>query len=285
MSQTPAEPIGPPRVTALIVTRNASSQLQRCLEALERSQHRDTLEILVVDNGSSDETPGVVAGFPDIQNLRLPKDFGRTKASNIGMRTAKGDFLFFVPTHVEVHADTVTRLADRLAASDAVGAVHPYATHWFRLPGPEALAVACRTGELPDAQTTATDADEVAVEHVPRAPLMARRMFLRGMNYFDERFGDHWSDLELCWQLRNAGKTTLILPQAQVTYHQPPPPAGDAIHRADCVIGASGYLAKHFGAGAGAKFRLMTGLRAFASGDFGMVSALLSGQKVDGTHL
>src|SRR5688500_3502762 len=237
MSQTPAEPIGPPRVTALIVTRNASAQLQRCLEALERSHHRDTLEILVVDNGSSDETPSVVAGFPDIQSLRLPKDFGRTKASNIGMRTAKGDFLFFVPAHVEVQPDTVSKLADRLAASDAVGAVHPYAARWFRLPGPEALAVACRTGELPDAQTTPVEADEVAVDHVPSAPLMVRRMFLRGMNYFDERFGDHWSDLELCWQLRNAGKPILILPGVQVTYHQPPPAAGDAVHRADCVIG------------------------------------------------
>jgi GT2 family glycosyltransferase len=226
-----------------------------------------------------------VASFPEVQSLRLPKDFGRTKATNIGMRTAKGDFLVFLPAHVEVQPDTVTRLADRLAASDAVGGVLPYVSQWFRLPGPEALAIACKTGELPDPQQTQDNADEVAVDYAPGAPLMVRRMFVRGMNYFDERFGYHWSDLELCWQLRNAGKAILILPRVQVNYLQPPPVANDPIHRADCVIGASGYLGKHFGSGIGVKFRLMATLRALGTADRRLLFPLLSGQKVDGTHL
>ena len=53
------------------------------------------------------------------------------------------------------------------------------------------------------------------------APLMVRKLFLRGMNYFDERYGEYWSDLELCWQLRNAGKSILVLPQVRVTYGTP----------------------------------------------------------------
>jgi hypothetical protein len=184
-----------------------------------------------------------------------------------------------------VQPDTVTRLADRLAASDAVGGVLPYVSRWFRLPGGESLAVACRSGEMPDPQQTQEDADEIAVEYAAGAPLMVRRMFMRGMNYFDERFGDHWSDLELCWQLRNAGKALLILPKVQVTYHQPPALANDPVHRSDRVIGAAGYLGKHFGSGTGLKFRLNAALRALGAADFGLLSALLSGQKVDGTHV
>ena len=112
MSQTPVEQEGPPHVTALVISRNCAAQLERCLKALEQSAERERLQILVVDNGSSDGSADVPSDFPEVQTLRLPKDFGWTKASNIGMRTAKGKLILFLPPHVEVEPDTITRLAN-----------------------------------------------------------------------------------------------------------------------------------------------------------------------------
>lgn len=285
MNPAQVEQLGPPRVTALILTRNAAPQLQRCLQALELSQQRDRLEILVVDNGSNDNTTEVLSHFPDVQTLTLPKDFGRTKAHNIGMRTAKGDFLFFLAPHVEVRPDTISRLADRLDAADAVGAVCPYVNRWYRLPDNASLAKACDSGELPNAQATNEQADEIAIEYAPDGPIMVRRLFLRGMNYLDERYGDYWSDLELCWQLRNAGKTILVLPQIAVSYGEASPRENDAVHKADCIGGAAAYVGKHFGTAAGIKFRIASVLKAFGRADFKVLSCLLFGQKIDGTHL
>lgn len=285
MNPAHVEHTGPPRVTALILSRNSAAQLQRCLEALERSEQRDRLEILVVDNGSSDGSADVPASFADVQTLRLPKDFGRTKASNIGMRTAKGDLIFFLPPHVEVQPDTILRLADRLESSDAVGAVCPNAPRWYSLPNAASLAAACRSGELPNPQPVLQEAAEISVDYVPDAPMLVRRLFVRGMNYFDERYGEHWPDLELCWQLRNAGKSILILPQVGVTYGEPPEPQRDAVHLADCTLGAAAYLSKRFGTKAGIKLRAAAAFGALTRGQFSELSALVSGQKIDGTHL
>lgn len=285
MNPAHVESTGPPRVTALILSRNCASQLQLCLQALESSEQRERLEILVVDNGSVDGSADIPSQFPEVQTLRLPKDFGRTKATNIALRTAKGDYILFMPPHVQVEPDTVTRLADRLAASEAVGAVYPHVDRWYRFPDANALAAACPGGELPQAQPVTNNAAEMAVEYVPDAPMMVRRLFVRGMNYLDERYGDYWGDLELSWQLRNAGKTALVLPQARVTYGQRPAREDDAAHAADCVLGAAGYLGKHFGTSAGVKFRLSALASAFVRGQFGLVSALVSGQKIDGTHI
>ena len=275
---------GPPRVTALIVSRNCAPQLRLCLEALEKSVERDRLEILVVDNGSHDGSAEVPSDFPEVQTLRLPKDFGRTKATNIGVRTAKGDLLFFLPPHLQVQPDTVATLATRLESSESVGAVCPYIPRWYRLPDAGGLKAACGSGDLPGAQAVTEDQTEVAVEYAPDAPILVRRLFVRGMNYFDEQYGDHWSDLELAWQLRNAGKSILVLPHVRVTYNEAPEPERDTVHRADCILGASAYLGKHFGTGSGLGFRVSAALGALAGGQFGLLSALISGQKVDGTH-
>jgi GT2 family glycosyltransferase len=285
MNPTPVEQQGPPRVTALIVSRNCAPQLQRCLEALERSTERDRLEILVVDNGSTDGSADVPQNFPDVQSLRLPKEFGSTKATNIAMRTAKGDLVLFLPPHVEVEPDTVQRLADRLLMTDTVGAVAAYTERWFQLPDAKALASACQSGELPNPQLVPSQAEEVAVDYPAGAPLMVRKLFLRGMNYFDERYGEYWSDLELCWRLRDAGKSILVLPQVRVAYGTPRERERDAVHMADCTLGAAAYLGKHFGSGAGLKFRLSNAAGALLRGQFSRLSALVSGQKVDGTHI
>jgi GT2 family glycosyltransferase len=285
MNPALAEQSRPPRVTALIVSRNCAAQLQRCLEALERSAERDRLEILVVDNGSYDGSAEVPSNFPDVQTLRLPKEFGRTKASNIAMRTAKGEAILFLPPHVEVEPDTIVRLAGRLEESDTIGAVCPAVQRWYRLPNADALRQACATGELPDPQQVPPNASEVAIDYAPGAPALVRKLFLRGMNYFDERYGDHWSDLELSWQLHNAGKMFLCLPQVHVNYGEEPEQEHDTIHQADCTVGAAAYLGKHFGSGAAIKFRLGAALGALGRAQFSKLSAIVSGQKVDGSHI
>ena len=46
---------------------------------------------------------------------------------------------------------------------------------------------------------------------------MTRRELLRAMHYLDERFGDHWADLEMCWRIKDGGKQILVLPDVRCT--------------------------------------------------------------------
>ena len=71
------------------LTRNRAALLRRCLESLEKSQGRETLQVIVVDNGSSDGSAQLDTDFPQAQFIRLPKNFGPTKAMNLGWRAAE----------------------------------------------------------------------------------------------------------------------------------------------------------------------------------------------------
>lgn len=273
-----------PRVTALIVSRNCAADLRRCLAALETTTPREMLEILVVDNGSRDESATLDSEFPAAQFLRMPKNFGSTRALNIGVRTAKGEFIFFLPPTAAVSPDTIARLLERLEARTDAGAVCPKVDVSYPLPGPDALANMWKTGVFPGPQTVDTEAGEVEVDFPRGAPILVRRKFIAGMNYFDERFGDFGPYLELCWQIRNAGKKILVIPGITVQGGEALEPSKDTVALADRAIGSAVYVGKHFGAGSGIGFRVKAALAALTSFNFGLLTAIASGQKIDGTQ-
>src|ERR1700719_2717830 len=108
------------KVTALVFSYDSAPALRRCLAALDASNDRASIEILVVDCGSHDESPQVDTEFPEVTILRLPRYFGRTKALNIGTRTAAGEYLFFLSPEVEVLPTTIPALLARIESEPDV---------------------------------------------------------------------------------------------------------------------------------------------------------------------
>lgn len=285
------EPVAP-RVTALIVSYNSADALRRCIGALRASKSRELFEILVVDLGSQDDSARMDAEFEDVTMLRLPKHFGATKAMNIATRTAMGDCILYLDPHVELRPDAVSILLKRLEEDEEAGAVCPLledasgkaVAQVYRIPDRNLLQEACSTGRMPLAPVAVGDgSDAVAVEYASRSAILVRKQFVQGMNYFDERYGHYWGDAELAFQIRKAAKKTLIVPAARAVWHEYTEPASSKL-QADRWVGASAYLSKHEGFGAGFSFLFAATLKALFSFNFGLFVALASSQKVDGNQ-
>jgi hypothetical protein len=287
MEDTQAAPL----VTAVIVSHNSAEELRRTLKALESSQNRESLEVVIVDNGSVDGSQSVDSEFTWVHVMRLPKNFGFTKAANIGMRTAKGETIFFLPPGYEVLPETIPQLIAGLAANVDAGAVSPRIDHAYRLPTPESLSRDWKSGQLAEPVTVNAPAEPVAVEYPAGAPILVPRSVLRGMNYLDEQFAQYWWDAELCWQIRNSGKRILVLP-VDPPANLPGIELSSAAYASDWAVGAARYIGKHAGFGAGLSFRLsaifhiLGRILTFQNPgfNFSRLTGLLSGQRVDGTQ-
>ncbi len=285
-----------PRVSVLVVSYNRAGALRRCLESLERSEERERIEIIVVDNGSQDESVQVIAEFPSVTPLHLPRNFGFTRALNIGMRTAKGEFFCFLNARVEVAPDTLRLLAERIEAEPDAAAVCPsLATPegaptplLYRLPGPGTVSAVASAGAFEPAPVPE---DEVAAVEFPSfACLMARAYFLKGLRYIDERYSQSWGDAEIAAQIRRAGKKVLRIAAARAVWHpedvlrESMPAAAKALLASDWRLGAAAFAGKHFGMLAGWKLRIVFVLGALFSFRLRLFTYLASGQKVDGTQ-
>src|ERR1700690_2586449 len=118
-------PVAVPKIAAIIITHNQAAELRRAVAALEKSEQREQLEILVVDCASDDSTAELADEFPGITMQRLPQNFGATKALNIATRTARAEFLFLLSPDVEVAPDTVALLTEKLDDRPDVTGVCP----------------------------------------------------------------------------------------------------------------------------------------------------------------
>jgi hypothetical protein len=269
----------PPRVTVVVVSRNRAALLRRCLESLEKSEGRETLQIVVVDNGSSDGSAELDADFPQVQLIRLPKNFGLTKAMNIGWRAADADYVLFLHDDAEVEPGAVLRLAETLDASPNAGAACPLLVDDEGRPAPQ-------LGTFPpDGQWLAADlsgSEPEPVDYPRGAALMMRVYMIRAVRQIDERYGQSGADADLAAQILRASKQILLQPAARVRHRGSE--AYSAMERADFLLGRAVFLGKYRGFGAGLRARLAAFFGPLVSFRWGELRYTLSGQKIDGTQ-
>jgi GT2 family glycosyltransferase len=280
------EPLGL-RVSAILVGLNQIESLRRALAALEKSTERERLEILVVDLGSDDGSPQLDSEFPNIVTLRLPHNFGATKAMNIGTRTAKADLVFYLSPDVEVAPDTVRKLANKLEADSDAAAVCPLlvdeqgkpVSRVFKLPTAESFKKEMTPVAIDVAQ------EFINVEYPGRDAVLVRKQFVKGMNYFDERYGEFWADADLAMQIRRGAKKIRLYPSIRAVKHaDTSPDASRGLLAADRAGGAAAFIGKYHGFMAGLGFRIGAIFRALGRFDIKQLVALVSGGKVDGSQ-
>ena len=112
---------GAPHVSIVIPTYNNAESLRRLLRALQTSQvPAGGVEIVVVDDGSSDHTARVAAEA-EVRYLHQA-NAGTAAARDLGWRAARGDVIVFFDDDVIPGPDVVCRLTEALTQADGVGA-------------------------------------------------------------------------------------------------------------------------------------------------------------------
>ncbi|WP_265110944.1 glycosyltransferase family 2 protein [Halosolutus halophilus] len=223
-----------PRVSVIIPTYNRASTLPRAIDsALE--QTIDDLEVVVVDDGSTDETESVLAAYEDsrVRPVIHATNQGANVARNTGIEHARGEHVAFLDSDDEWHPEKLERqlaiLADR--SDDWVGA---YCDSAFDLSGTSgtlrtaAASVLARGDEEPTREGGEELVGEILADNVqPGAgsTLLVRTSVARDAGGFDETL-DRFQDPEFCLRVLEHGKLAYVdrpLVRREETGH---PPAG-----------------------------------------------------------
>lgn len=116
-------------VSVIIVSWNARDYLKQCLESLTPVVCRYPMEIIVVDNASTDGSPEMVkSAFPHVRLIRSSANLGFARGNNLGIQSSHGRYLCLINSDVKVLSDCISRLVGFCEQHPEVGMVGPRLT-------------------------------------------------------------------------------------------------------------------------------------------------------------
>lgn len=116
--------VPPPRLSVIVPAYQCAASLRRCLDAIAQSDlSRHDWELLVVDDGSTDETSAIAETMADVVLRTADGPRGPAHARNVGAHAARGAVLVFVDADVLVAPSTLRGFASRLDADAELTAV------------------------------------------------------------------------------------------------------------------------------------------------------------------
>jgi GT2 family glycosyltransferase len=113
-------------VSIIIVTWNAKKYALECLDSLRALHSPLEIEVIVVDNASSDGTPDAIQEqHPEVHLIRNQANLGFAKANNIGISIANGDFICLVNSDVVIPPGCLEKMVAFMQANPDVGLLGP----------------------------------------------------------------------------------------------------------------------------------------------------------------
>lgn len=205
------------RCSLVIPTWNHAAFLRRSLASYTCQAPGFDWELIVVNDGSTDETPRVLAEFPQVSVINLPpkkKSTNPAKALNVGFRAAKGEIIIFHSDDIVHVSDNVIReLCDAMQPGCFVqGAVRPAFPQDDAPPQKWKIDKKCMKGWFQHSV------------HIPRSLFYLGALWRRDLYQiggYDERFTKSWwSDLWFAdCLIKGIGKTAIWRDDI-IAYHQ-----------------------------------------------------------------
>ena len=199
-----------PRVTVAVCTHNGGATLGRCLDGLRALDYPD-YEVLVVDDGSTDDSAAIAASF----GLRVvrTRNRGLSAARNTALELATGEIVAYLDDDAWPDPHWLAYLARAFGRSAHAVIGGP------NVPPPPRNLVERAVAAAPGGPVHVLLSDQVA-EHVPGCNLAVRREVVRELGGFDPRFRAAGDDVDLCWRIQESGLTVGFEPAAMVWHHR-----------------------------------------------------------------
>jgi len=208
------EKSGAPFVSVIIPVRNRPEDMKDCLTSLLNLNYpKEKLEIIVVDDGSTDETVNVVKLF-GVRVVLNEESKGPAFSRNLGEKSAQGEILAFLDSDCTVHPDWLQEIIPFLKLT-GIGAVGGFVASFFRESLIDRYEEAFSSLNL--GRRIIFDADSSSNFYVPSCNLFVKRDVFREIGGFKP--GMHLGeDVDLSWRIRGKGYALLYLPFGEVEH-------------------------------------------------------------------
>lgn len=224
-------------LSIIIVHFQSQKPLLNCLKSIVKISDKTAFEVIIVNNDAQQLTlPSNIKQKLAITLVNSPKNLGYGGGNNLGVKKAKGKYLWFLNPDTIVNDGVIDQLVKFLENNPQVGIVAPTITHEngssYQIQGSTdltPLATIFSHSFLAKLwpnnpirrQHLLFDTDQALTREVGAAPgsvLMISRKLFNEVGQFDENFFLYYEEHDLCKRIRNIGKQVYILAKPKVIH-------------------------------------------------------------------
>ncbi len=212
------------RISVVVVTHNSEENIAACLRSL-KEQTFPPAEVVVVDNASRDRTREIITyHFPEVRLIALKKNIYFPAAVNLGIDSTRGDFILVLNDDVELSADCLFQLIERMKEESHAAAISPLMKFYYLRGFINGLGNHIREkGWGSDNFIGLVDCGQFRqVREIPAAcfgAVFLRRAAVNEVGLLDNRYQSFYEDVDWSFRAWLAGWKVVAAPEA-VVYHK-----------------------------------------------------------------
>ena len=223
-------------LSVVVVNFNAGAYLRAALDSLRR-ERPTAIEVIVVDNGSTDDSLACLAAPAHV--VKLGRNLGFARACNVGIRQAAGERILLLNPDCRLCDGAVRALERALDGDASAGMAGPRLVNadgseqrGARRDIPSPWTIFCELVRLHrlmpnhprfrsfNREREPLPSGPAPVPAISGACMLVRREAIASLGLLDERFFLHFEDLDWCLRFTRAGWRILFVPDAVVEHAQ-----------------------------------------------------------------
>ena len=226
-------------ISIVIVNYNSIDYLSHCLNSINKSAGNISVEIIVVDNHSTDGSlDELISCFPGIHFILLKKNLGFGKANNIGVKESSGEYILILNPDTVLEEDTLLTMYEFMENHKDVGVAgckvlnsdgtfqlacrRGFPTPWVsftKLFGLQSLFPKVKLFAKYN-QTYKPINETYEVDSVIGAFMFIRRSAWDRVNGFDEAFFMYGEDIDLCYRIKKSGDKIMYVYSTSIIHYK-----------------------------------------------------------------
>lgn len=210
------------KVTIVIPNYNGIKFIDNCIKSLQKQTYPD-IEVIVVDNNSVDESVNFInKHYPNIRIISLDKNYGFSKAVNVGIRESKTPYVILLNNDTETDERFVEKLVNAIEKSNKIFSVSSkmlsYDNRELMDDAGDYYTVIGWAFQRGVGQSKENYIEEKSVFSSCAGAAIYRKEIFKQIGLFDESHFAYLEDVDIGYRARIAGYKNIYNPDA-IVYH------------------------------------------------------------------
>lgn len=214
-----------PTLSIIIPTWNTLDITLNCVKTIQKYLPQNYYEIIIVDNGSTDNSKNIFSKLKSIKYIYNSHNLGFSKANNIGAKQAVGNYLLFLNSDMELIDSSLVEMAKYLENHSEIGAIGPQFLNTDHTIQGSIMPPQTPLNAFKEYWLGKTGSyskyflkNTTIVSSISGGAILIKKDIFNKIDGWDERYFFYYEDLELCRQVRKLGKDIVYYPKSKIIH-------------------------------------------------------------------